>query len=63
LRGFGYLTVVFEFRNYIIKIIDFQTSHAKLRSQDGNSRKQLIKVPNRLLSEIKDVSETDTAGK
>ena len=63
MRGFGYLTVVFEFRNYIIKIIDFQTSHAKLRSQDGNSRKQLIKVPNRLLSEIKDVAETDTAGK
>ena len=37
-------------------IVDIQTTLAKLSSQDGNSREHRIKVPNRLLSEIKDVT-------
>jgi len=37
-------------------MIDFQTAHAKLGSQDENSREHEFKVPNWLLSEIKDVS-------
>jgi len=36
-----------ESRKYIHKLmVDIQTAHAKLGSQDGNSREHEIKVPN-----------------
>jgi len=34
-------------------MIDFQTTHEKVGSQDENSREHEFKVPNGLLSEIK----------
>jgi hypothetical protein len=43
LRGRENLTNGGESRKYIILLIGFQTTHAKLGSQDGNSREHMIR--------------------